>query len=143
MNPDLRKFIAAPRGPLPSALPLVQWVGRPYKKSECYKFFRDAYQEVAGLKLPESYYEAMAFFTEVPDPRLPRPERFVPEPWDLVAMATFDPLPDLVLHPGIVIDADRWIHTWSDVGPIISRFDDERFASRIRWYARPIPPSPR
>ena len=138
INPDLRRFVVgrASRGPMPSPRPVLEWIGRPYGKTDCWKFVRDAYQVVGGVELPESYYEATAMFTQVPDPRVAHAEQFVPQPWDIPLLRTIDRIPVLVLHPALTIDSERFIQTWSDAGPAVFRFDDERVAFRIAGFIR-------
>lgn len=141
-NVNLTKHVRQQRerpGPMPSPLPLLQWLGRPYGKAHCWKFVRDAFQEIGGVELPENYYEAMTLFTQVPDPRQPPVEKFVPEPWDVVCLKTLDRIPVLVLHPGVVIDSERFMQTWSDAGPGVYRFDDERVNFRIAGFIRLLP----
>jgi len=139
INPDLTRFVRERSGPLPSVAPVLQWVGRPYGRQDCWKFVHDAFIEVGGLKLPDNYYEATAFFTQVPDPRQPKPETpFVPKPWDVALLRTIDRIPVLVLHPTLVIDSERFAQTWSDSGIVINRFDDERVNFRIAAFIRLI-----
>jgi hypothetical protein len=52
---------------LPSTTPLVSWVGREYPPGRCWNLVRDAFDEVGGVKLPDNYYAALRFFTQVHD----------------------------------------------------------------------------
>jgi cell wall-associated NlpC family hydrolase len=145
MNPDLREFVTASRtrGRLPSIDPVKEWIGRPYKQGECWKFVRDAFEQVAGVKLADDYYASLSFFTQVhrvagTDVFTGASEIFAPQPWDVVMLRTIDNVPIFVGHPGIVIDGDRYMMTWADAGAGIYRFDDERVSFRVRGFMRLI-----
>jgi hypothetical protein len=129
---------------------LVSWVGRPYQEGECWKFVRDANRDIRRVELPESYYDAScnAFGTVhncretaaahghkrgSHDVCLLYGESFTPQRWDVVTVRTH---PILILHCGVVIDAERFIHPW-DGFAVISRFDDPQMAKRIAGFLRP------
>jgi len=137
INPDLRAAVTAikARGPLPPISPVLSWVGREYGDGECWKFVRDAFDEVGGIKLPDDYYSAVTFFTQVHPGGA---EPYIPQPWDVPMLRTVDNVPILVLHPGLVIDGERFMQTWGNVGAGIFRLDDERISNRIVGYIRLI-----
>ena len=110
---------------------LAAWVGASYAEGQCWDFMRDAFRELHGVILPESYYDALPLFVTVHDAR--QSKAFTPEPWDVVMLRTH---PFLILHCAIVIDAERFIHPWGESGLVISRFDDQQFVRKVAGFLR-------
>ena len=112
---------------------LATWVGAEYGDGDCWDpFVRDAFKQIVGVDLPESYYESVRLFDTVHSHRRPR-AGFVPQPWDVVMLRTHD---FLILHCAITLDAERFIQPWDDCGLVICRFDDDKWSKRIAGFLR-------
>lgn len=129
----VRDFIRA-RAAMPPTAPLLGWVGRPYGDGRCWNLVRDAYEEVGGVELPESYYEATEFLTTARDIRKQDWGGFTPAPWQIVMLISKDRLPFVPLHSGLTLDNDRFLHSWGSAHAIITRFDDPEFRRRIAGF---------
>jgi cell wall-associated NlpC family hydrolase len=112
---------------LPSTDPLKAWVGREYSDGQCWNVVRDAFREVGGVHLPRGYYDAAHRFTQVDGP---------PQGWDVVMLRTNPRAPILVLHSGLAIDSERFIHAWGALGVVMARLDDSRWSDRIAGFLR-------
>lgn len=111
---------------------LAAWVGAEYGDGDCWDpFLRDAFKKIAGIELPESYYEALQLFDTAHDARRSVP--FIPQPWDVVMIKAH---PFLILHCAIALDSERFIQPWGDAGTVICRFDDEQWKKRIAGFLR-------
>jgi len=117
---------------LPSTKELATWVGKPYAEGSCWDpFARDAFRDLAGVELPESYYDALPLFDTVHDCKNKVP--FTAAPWDVVMIRAHR---FLILHCAIALDGERFIQPWGETGLVICRFDDEQWSKRIAGYLR-------
>jgi cell wall-associated NlpC family hydrolase len=96
------------------------------RDGQCWDVVRDAYHEMGGIDLPSSYYEAAQRFTQVSDG---------PLPWDVVMLRTNPRAPILVLHSGLAINDEMFLHVW-DHTMTISLFNDPRWRDRIAGILR-------
>jgi cell wall-associated NlpC family hydrolase len=113
---------------LPSTDPLKTWINREYGDGQCWDLVHDAFCEVGGVHLPRSYYDAAHRFTQVSGPV---------EAWDVVMIRTNPRAPILVLHSGLAINPEFFIQAWHN-RPVLTRFDDPRWSSRIAGVLRLI-----
>jgi cell wall-associated NlpC family hydrolase len=113
---------------LPSTEPLKSWINREYEDGQCWDLVRDAFREVGGIHLPRGYYDAAHRFTQVSDG---------PKPFDVVMLRTNPSAPILVLHSGLALDSQTFVHVWNRT-VVIARFDDPRWSPRIAGLLRLI-----
>lgn len=112
----------------------ISWIGVPYKYGgndrngvDCSGLVLQVYDKIADIKLPRNSAKQAEFCKRIKKEDV--------KDGDLVFFATGKD-PGIVSHVGIMIDEDRFIHSSTSRGVVVSRVSSDYYTNRLMLYGR-------